>query len=57
MMILELGGIDTTTHPQNQVSGFNYILSIKAQKTFGRQINLNFILQDDHGDFYCSCNN
>ena len=32
MMILELGGIDTTTHPQNQVSGFNYILSIKAQK-------------------------
>jgi hypothetical protein len=57
MMILELGGIDTTTHPQNQVSGFDCILSIKAQKTFGRQINLDFILQDDHGDFYCSCNN
>lgn len=56
-MILESGCIDTTTHPQNQVSGFNYNLSIKAQKTFGRQINLNFILQDDHGNFYCSCNN
>ena len=31
-MILVLGGLDTTTHPQNQVSGFSYKLSIKAQK-------------------------
>jgi len=31
-MILVLGGLDITTHPQNHVSGISYNLSIKAPK-------------------------